>query len=53
MPDPTEFRKVTLNLYADDVRLLQERYGYGWSENVRQWVWERLHQKEAASAKRD
>lgn len=33
--------KVTLNLYTADIVKMRERYGYGWSEVVRDWV--RLH----------
>ncbi len=31
-------RKVTLNLYEDDVRWFQVRYGQGYSEVIRQVV---------------
>ncbi len=34
--DPLQ--KVTLNLYAADVRALEAYYGHGWSEQVRQVV---------------
>jgi hypothetical protein len=28
-------KKVTLNLYEDDVRFFEERFGYGWSTELR------------------
>ena len=34
--DPLQ--KVTLNLYAVDVAMLEAYYGHGWSEQVRQVV---------------
>lgn len=37
-----ELKKVTLNLYKDDVRAMELRYGYGWSEKVRQLVHDHL-----------
>lgn len=37
-------KKVTLNLYHDDVIKLQTRYGYGWSEKVRELVREKLRE---------
>lgn len=37
MPDQ-ELRKVTLNLYEEDCRLLERFYGHGWSVEARQAV---------------
>lgn len=34
-----DLRKVTLNLFDDDIRRLEIRYGYGWSKVIR----ERIH----------
>ena len=40
MPPPADrpLRKVTLNLFADDVAQLERRYGRGWTEQVRRVV---------------
>lgn len=38
MPNPgadRPLRKVTLNLYEEDCVALEQRYGHGWSTNVR------------------
>jgi hypothetical protein len=33
---PSEMlKKITLNLYEDDVRFFEERFGYGWSTELR------------------
>jgi hypothetical protein len=33
---PSEkLKKVTLNLYEDDVRFFEDRFGYGWSVELR------------------
>jgi hypothetical protein len=34
MPSET-LRKVTLNLYEDDIRFFEHRFGYGWSTELR------------------
>lgn len=31
-------RKITLNLYDEDVVRLERRYGYGWSQKVRELI---------------
>lgn len=31
-------RKVTLNLYEADCLALESTLGFGWSEQIRQWV---------------
>jgi hypothetical protein len=31
----SELRKITLNLFADDVEFFQDRFGYGWSVELR------------------
>lgn len=36
--------KITLNLFDADVRVLKARYGYGWSEKVRDHVHKLAHQ---------
>lgn len=48
---PTEqLHKVTLNLYVSDVVAFRQRYGFGWSEQIRNVVhlnvkdWERQRQ---------
>lgn len=38
--DPLQ--KITLNLYAVDIAALRQFYGHGWSEQVREWVKDRL-----------
>lgn len=35
MADEEELRKTTLNLYATDVEFFKERFGEGWSTEVR------------------
>lgn len=35
MADQEELRKTTLNLYATDVEFFKERFGEGWSTEVR------------------
>ena len=37
MPAPSDkpLRRVSMHLFADDVALLERRYGRGWSEQVR------------------
>jgi hypothetical protein len=30
-----ELRKITLNLYEEDVKFFEKRFGYGWSAEVR------------------
>lgn len=37
-------RKVTLNLYESDVLALETAVGFGWSEQVRQWVHQHTQQ---------
>lgn len=41
-------RKVTLNLFSEDVIAMEKRYGYGWSQIVRELV--RKHLKEKRNA---
>lgn len=41
----TELEKVTLNLYRADTESLRRLYGYGWSEQVRDWVREKVAEK--------
>lgn len=40
MPTPADapLRKVTLNLYEDDVAIFEYHYGHGWSSYVRDLV---------------
>lgn len=33
--DSEELKKVTLNLYAEDVKFFERRFGYGWSVELR------------------
>ena len=42
-------RKVTLNLYEEDVAWLQDVYGYGYSEKIRNAIREFVRKKKDAS----
>lgn len=33
--DSEELKKVTLNLFAEDVKFFEHRFGYGWSVELR------------------
>ena len=35
---PEPLRRTTLNLFEEDCRLMERRYGHGWSERVRDLV---------------
>lgn len=35
---PRPLRKVTLNLYDEDVAALERLVGHGWSSLVREWI---------------
>lgn len=36
--------KTTLNLYAADCAMLRAHYGFGWTEQVRQMIHQRVQQ---------
>lgn len=50
MNPPESLTKVTLNLYSTDVEAFRARYGFGWSEQIRNVVHENV--KEWVRAKR-
>lgn len=37
-------RKVTMNFYEADCKLLESTYGFGWTEQVRQMIHQRVTQ---------
>lgn len=37
---PPDYHRTNINLYLADVEWLQRRYGYGWTEHVREIVHE-------------
>ena len=49
-PPDAPFLKVTLNLFASDVVAFRSRYGFGWSEQIRNVV--HLNVKDWARQKR-
>ena len=42
MPD---FHRTNINLYIDDVAYLRQRYGYGWTEYVRDIVHQHVREE--------
>lgn len=44
MPSPADepITKCKINLYTADKAYLERRFGHGWSEQVRNWVRERI-----------
>lgn len=40
-------KKVTMNFYASDVIWLEENYGHGWTERVRQHIHNEVIQRKA------
>ena len=47
---PADLHRTNINLHAADVAWLRRRYGYGWTEVVREWVASRVgfERREAA-----
>ncbi len=44
-----DLRKITLNLFSSDCDRLRQRYGYGWSEQVRLFVRKKLNELDATA----
>lgn len=42
---PLPLRKVTINLYEEDVQRAETLFGYGWSEQLREIIHEALKAK--------
>lgn len=45
--DSEELKKITLNLFAEDVKFFERRFGYGWSAELR-----RIMRREVQAYKR-
>lgn len=47
-----KLRKVTLNLYESDCAWLEEAYGHGWTERVRQHIHNEVEKRSHAKHSR-
>lgn len=41
--DSNDFHRTNLNLHRADVEYFQQKYGYGWTEKVRDIIHEYVH----------